>query len=165
MDTGKIITRAELVELRSRWEALNVRIVFTNGVFDILHRGHVEYLEKAGALGDVLILGVNSDASAHRLKGKGRPVVGQQDRAAVLAALEAVDYVCLFDEDTPAELIAALQPHVLVKGGDYRIEDIVGRDTVEKRGGEVVTVSLTPGQSTTGVIERIVELVKKGILG
>lgn len=132
------------------------RLVFTNGCFDLLHPGHVDYLARARGLGDVLVVGLNTDASVRRLaKGRDRPLVDERSRAEVLAALESVDAVTLFDEDTPAELIESLEPDVLVKGGDYRMDQIVGRDTVEGRGGEVAIIPLREGYSTTGLIERI----------
>ena len=138
-------------ELRSR----NKRIVFTNGCFDILHRGHVTYLAAARALGDVLVLGLNSDASVRRLKGPSRPINSTEDRAAVMDALRAIDYVTVFDEDTPLELIRLVRPDVLVKGGDYRIADIVGADFVQARGGSVRTIPFVEGKSTTGLIRAI----------
>jgi D-glycero-beta-D-manno-heptose 1-phosphate adenylyltransferase len=131
------------------------RIVFTNGVFDLLHRGHVEYLSAARALGDALVVGVNTDASARRLgKGADRPVNPEDDRALVVAALAAVDAVVLFDEDTPRELIAALLPDVLVKGGDYTVDTIAGAAEVRAAGGRVETIPLVPGRSTTHILER-----------
>ena len=131
-------------------------VVFTNGVFDLLHAGHVTLLEAARAEGISLIVGVNTDASARRLnKGMGRPVTGEQDRARVLAALEAVDCVVLFDEDTPLELVRLLRPDVLVKGGDYAPDDVVGGDVVRSGGGRVVIVPLVPGYSTTSIVERL----------
>ena len=130
-------------------------VVFTNGVFDILHPGHVEYLEAARTLGVALVVGVNSDASARRLgKGPGRPVNGMEARCRVLAALEAVDRVVGFEEDTPLQLIEALRPDVLVKGGDYDRASIVGADFVESYGGAVLTIDLVPGHSTTAIVER-----------
>jgi len=130
--------------------------VFTNGVFDLLHPGHVEILEAARGLGDALVVGVNSDASAGRLgKGPGRPVQAAEARARVVAALAAVDRVVLFDEDTPLSLIESLAPDVLVKGGDYTRESIVGADFVESRGGAVYAIPLLPGQSTTAIVERL----------
>ena len=131
-------------------------VVFTNGVFDLLHPGHVEILEAARGLGDALVVGINSDASASRLgKGPGRPVQPAAARARVVAALAAVDRVTLFDEDTPLSLIESLAPDVLVKGGDYTRETIVGADFVESRGGAVYAIPLLPGQSTTAIVERL----------
>ncbi|MGI9075992.1 MAG: D-glycero-beta-D-manno-heptose 1-phosphate adenylyltransferase [Gemmatimonadaceae bacterium] len=135
--------------------AIRGRVVFTNGVFDLLHTGHVDVISCARALGDALVVGVNSDASVSRLKGPARPVRGERDRAYVLASLEAVDAVAIFDEDTPLALIRALRPDVLAKGGDYSLETIVGRQDVESWGGEVVVIPLTPRQSTTSIIERM----------
>jgi D-beta-D-heptose 7-phosphate kinase/D-beta-D-heptose 1-phosphate adenosyltransferase len=131
------------------------KVVFTNGCFDILHRGHVEYLTKAKSLGEVLFIGMNTDASVRRLKGPKRPVVCEGDRAFVLAALSVVDYVCLFDEDTPYELIKAVVPDVLVKGSDWAIDAIVGKDIVESVGGIVKTIDFVPDRSTTNIIQRI----------
>ncbi len=131
------------------------RLVFTNGCFDILHRGHVEYLYQARALGDALVVAVNTDASVERLKGPGRPVVPQGDRALVLAALESVTAVTVFHEDTPRELLAALLPDVLVKGGDYDPGEIVGREEVEAAGGRVEVIPYIEGRSTTELIHRI----------
>lgn len=131
------------------------KVVFTNGVFDLLHPGHVDVLTAARARGDALIVGVNTDASVARLKGPGRPVRNEAERAYVLAALEAVDLVVLFEEDTPLELVRALRPDVIVKGGDYTVDSIVGASEVESWGGEVVVVPLTPGQSTTSIIEKL----------
>lgn len=130
-------------------------MVFTNGVFDLLHPGHVDVLAAARSLGDALVVGVNTDASVRRLKGPARPVRGERDRAYVLAALEAVDAVVLFDEDTPLEVIRALAPDVLVKGGDYSMDSVVGAPEVMARGGKVVIVPLTPGHSTTRTVERM----------
>lgn len=131
------------------------RVVFTNGVFDLLHPGHVDVLTGARARGDALIVGLNSDASVRRLKGPERPVRSEAERAYVLAALEAVDAVTLFEQDTPLELVTLLQPDVIVKGGDYTPDSIVGASVVRERGGEVVVIPLTPGQSTTSIIERM----------
>ena len=136
-------------------KGLSGRLVFTNGVFDLLHPGHVEYLEAARALGDHLLVAVNSDRSARELgKGTGRPVAGDRARSRVIAALEAVDRVVVFDASTPLELIARLQPDVLVKGGDYTRDTIVGADLVEAAGGRVVTIPLIPGYSTTALVEK-----------
>ena len=132
------------------------RLVFTNGCFDLLHPGHVECLSRARELGDVLLVAVNSDASVRRLgKGPGRPLVDERSRAEVVAALECVDLVTVFDEDTPREVVAALQPDVLVKGGDYSEEEVAGARTVRASGGEVVIVPLLPGHSTSRLVERM----------
>lgn len=139
-----------------RWRAdLSGRLVFTNGVFDLLHPGHVDVLTEARALGDALIVGVNSDESVRRLKGEGRPVRSEADRAYVLSALEAVDAVVLFTGDTPLELVLALKPNVIVKGGDYTVDTIVGAREVRAWGGEAIAIPLTPGQSTTSIIEKL----------
>lgn len=130
-------------------------IVFTNGVFDLLHPGHVRYLEVARSLGDALIVGLNSDESVRRNKGPARPINAQQERAELLAALSSVDAVVVFDEETPADIVRALQPDVLVKGADWPADQIVGRDTVEGRGGRVVRVPVERGYSTTSILERI----------
>jgi len=134
-----------------------LRLVFTNGCFDLLHPGHVDYLQRARELGDRLILGLNSDASVQRIKGDKRPIVPEMDRARVLSGLACIDHVIIFDEDTPYELIRAVQPDVLVKGGDWPVECIVGRDIVTERGGKVLSIPVLPGYSTTGIIERICE--------
>jgi len=131
------------------------RLVFTNGCFDILHRGHVEYLHRARELGDRLVVGVNTDSSVERLKGPGRPVVPQDDRAIVLAAVESVDAVTLFHEDTPRALISALLPDVLVKGGDYDLDQVVGREVVETAGGVVTLIPFITGRSTTDLLTRM----------
>ena len=156
MSVGRVLSRDEAAAERDRLAAAGQRVVFTNGVFDLLHRGHVESLAQARALGDALFVGLNSDASTRRLKGPRRPLVPQEDRAVVLAALAAVDAVVVFDEDTPAELIARLQPDILVKGADYAADQVVGRETVEARGGRVVRLPLVAGRSTTAFIEEIV---------
>jgi D-beta-D-heptose 7-phosphate kinase/D-beta-D-heptose 1-phosphate adenosyltransferase len=148
----KVLDRRELIRTFGR--PRSGRLVFTNGCFDILHRGHVEYLEYARSLGDHLVIGLNSDASTRRLKGEGRPVNSEEDRALVLAALSAVDAVTVFDEDTPRELIAQLLPDVLVKGADYEESAVVGGDEVRAAGGRVVLAPLVPGRSTTSIIER-----------
>jgi D-beta-D-heptose 7-phosphate kinase/D-beta-D-heptose 1-phosphate adenosyltransferase len=150
---ANVLSRAALIARFGR--PRNPTLVFTNGCFDLLHRGHVEYLERARALGDVLVVGVNSDDSVRRLKGKGRPVVPEGDRAAVVSALRSVDAVTLFDEDTPLELIAALLPNVLVKGGDYSLDGMVGRAVVEEVGGEVRVIPFVEGFSTTGILDRL----------
>lgn len=131
------------------------KIVFTNGCFDILHRGHVAYLNEAKSLGDLLIVGLNSDASVKRLKGESRPINSEQDRKFVLENLKAVDAVFIFEEDTPFDLITVAQPDILVKGGDWKVEDIVGSDIVLARGGEVKSLQFVDGFSTTQTIEKI----------
>jgi rfaE bifunctional protein nucleotidyltransferase chain/domain len=131
------------------------RIVFTNGVFDILHPGHVRYLQQARALGDALIVGLNADASVRKNKGSDRPITSEAERAEILEALECVDAVVVFGEDTPAEIIRAIQPDILVKGADWAEDAIVGRDTVEARGGQVVRVPIEQGYSTTEIVRRI----------
>ncbi len=137
-------------------EAKNMgrRIVFTNGCFDIIHAGHCQYLAEARRLGDMLIVGLNTDSSVRRLKGDSRPVNNQHDRACVLSALKPVDYVVLFDEDTPYNLIANVMPDVLVKGGDYSSDNIIGADLVHNNGGEVIVLKFVEGKSTTAIIER-----------
>lgn len=137
------------------WRFKNDKIVFTNGCFDILHKGHIEYLAKAASLGTKLIIGLNTDNSVKRLKGESRPVNDEKARALLLASLVFVDEVILFDTDTPYDLINSIQPDVLVKGGDYKPEDIVGYDIVKAKGGEVVTLDFIEGYSTTSVIERM----------
>lgn len=150
---NKIVSREQLVErLKSRGDQ---RVVFTNGCFDLVHRGHVDYLSRARDLGDLLILGLNSDSSVRRLKGPSRPIVDEKSRALLLAAFQFIDYVVLFEEDTPYELIKAAQPDILVKGGDYKPEEIVGYDIVKQRGGEVVTIDFVPGFSTTNIVEKL----------
>jgi rfaE bifunctional protein nucleotidyltransferase chain/domain len=131
------------------------RIVFTNGVFDLLHPGHVRYLQYARTLGDMLVVGLNADASVRRNKGPGRPITPESERAEVLAALECVDAVVIFGEDTPAEIVRLVQPDILVKGADWPADQIVGRDTVEARGGRVVLVPVEQGHSTSAIVERI----------
>lgn len=138
-------------------KARGKQVVFTNGCFDLLHAGHVKYLQKARSLGDLLVLGLNSDASVRRLKGEKRPLIGEEERAHILAALDCIDYVVTFDEDTPLELITALKPHILAKGGDYTVDGVVGKDVVEAYGGRVELVTFVDGKSTTNIIERILE--------
>ena len=154
---SKIKNRDVLAALIATERARGKRVVFTNGCFDLLHAGHVKYLQKARNLGDLLILGLNSDASVRRLKGPKRPLIGEEERAHILAALDCIDYVVIFDEDTPLELIAALKPHILAKGGDYTVDGVVGRELVETYGGKVELVSFVDGKSTTNIIERILE--------
>ncbi len=150
----KILGWAELDRWLAYWRFLEQKLVFTNGCFDILHLGHVQYLEEASKLGDVLIVGLNSDESVRRLKGPKRPIQDQEARARLLAAMEFVEAVVIFEEDTPLRLIEKIRPDVLVKGGDYTRETIVGADLVESYGGQVVTLPLVPGYSTTGLLAR-----------
>ena len=141
-----------------RLKNTSVILVFTNGIFDLMHRGHVAYLERAKCLGNLLILGLNSDASARRLKGDDRPLVNQDDRAFILSRLESVDVVSIFDDDTPISLIQKIKPDILVKGGDYNLGEIVGRECVEKNGGKVCTIPFIEGKSTTNLITKIKEM-------
>ena len=140
------------------WKLSGQKIVFTNGCFDILHRGHVEYLTEAKACGDKLVTALNSDSSVRGLKGDPRPIQSQEDRAVILDALESVDLVVIFDQETPAKIIKSLLPDVLTKGGDYSAETIVGADTVTKNGGEVKVIPFRSGQSTSGIVEKIIKL-------
>jgi D-glycero-beta-D-manno-heptose 1-phosphate adenylyltransferase len=151
---SKITTKEALRPLLNVLKFKSKTIVFSNGCFDILHRGHIEYLAKAASLGDTMIIGLNSDASVKRLKGPNRPVQDEQSRALVMASLKFVDYVVLFEEDTPYELIDYIKPDVLVKGSDYKEDEIVGADIVKKNGGKVVTIDLVEGYSTTSIIKR-----------
>ena len=154
---SKLIGREEAVEQVRNWKAAGKRIVFSNGCFDILHAGHVQYLDAARNLGDVLIIGLNSDRSVKSIKGPLRPVCAERDRAAVLSALEAVDAITLFEEDTPETLIGMLLPDILVKGADWPVERIAGAKAVLENGGAVLTVSLLEERSTTGIIETILQ--------
>jgi rfaE bifunctional protein nucleotidyltransferase chain/domain len=155
--TAKILKLEELLQLRRDWQSRNLKVVFTNGVFDLLHRGHVDYLLAARKLGDVLVVGVNTDASVRRLKGPQRPLIGEDDRTYLLACLRMVEAVTLFDEATPLELISALKPDILVKGADYKEEEIVGAREVKAAGGSVKRISLTEGRSTSSLVEKILE--------
>lgn len=150
--SGKVASRTDQVAWRATQSG---KVVFTNGVFDLLHPGHVDLLARARALGDTLIVGVNTDASVRRLKGEDRPVRNERDRAYVLAGLESVNRVVLFDEDTPLELILALRPDIIAKGGDYTEGQIVGAREVTSWGGSVGIIPLTPGQSTTSIIQKL----------
>ena len=152
---SRVMTGPQAAAFATSARASGQRIVFTNGVFDLLHPGHVRYLREARRLGDLLIVGVNADESVRRNKGPGRPITAQDERAEVLAALACVDAVVVFAEDTPADIIRLLQPDILVKGADWPPDQIVGRDTVESRGGRVVRVPVEPGHSTTSIVERI----------
>jgi D-beta-D-heptose 7-phosphate kinase/D-beta-D-heptose 1-phosphate adenosyltransferase len=155
---GKVLTREQAVEVAGRLRAEGKRLVFTNGCFDILHAGHCDYLQQARSYGDALMVGLNTDGSVRRQeKGPGRPFNPLADRAAVLAALAAVDYVVAFDDDTPKDLIEAVTPHVLAKGEDWRDKGVVGREWVEQHGGQVVLVPLVAGRSTTNVVQKILQ--------
>lgn len=152
---NKLLSREALETKLAEWRSAGETIVFTNGCFDILHRGHVEYLAQAADLGDKLIVGLNTDASVKRLKGENRPVNDEKSRALLLSALQFVDAVVFFDEDTPYELIKQVQPDILVKGNDYKPEEIVGYDIVIAKGGKVLTIDLVEGFSTTNIIKRL----------
>ena len=152
---GEILSRTEIKNKVTNWRQSGKKIVFTNGCFDILHRGHVEYLMAARQQGDLLIIGVNTDKSVKILKGDDRPLVSEQDRAFILSQLLPVDAVVLFSEETPYNLICDIKPDVLVKGGDYNVEEVVGRDVVEASGGKVVIIPLVPGRSTSNIIEKV----------
>jgi rfaE bifunctional protein nucleotidyltransferase chain/domain len=154
-------SREELRAWREKLRAEGKKLVFTNGVFDILHAGHVTYLAKARSMGDALIIGLNSDESTRSIKGPKRPLQHEDDRATLLAGLKMCDVVAVFDQDTPFDLIELVIPDVLVKGGDYTVETIVGRETVERHGGKVMPLQLVEGRSTTGIVERIIERYSK----
>ena len=153
---NNILSKASMKFLREKFKEEKKKVVFTNGVFDIIHSGHIDYLVKAKALGDILIVGLNSDSSVRRIKGEKRPIVSQTDRAFVLSNLKPVDYVVIFEEDTPLEIIKALVPDVLVKGADWSLDKIIGSDVVLNKGGEVKNISFVNDQSTSGIIDLIV---------
>jgi D-beta-D-heptose 7-phosphate kinase/D-beta-D-heptose 1-phosphate adenosyltransferase len=153
--SSKLLTLPELLGERKRLRSSGLSVVFTNGVFDLLHVGHVRYLTAARALGDVLVVALNSDRSVRELKGNGRPIVKEDERAEVVAALRQVSYVTIFDDISPRSLIASLVPDVLVKGGDYALDEIHGREEVEAAGGKVVSLPFVEGSSTSGLIERM----------
>jgi D-beta-D-heptose 7-phosphate kinase/D-beta-D-heptose 1-phosphate adenosyltransferase len=155
MALGKVKDFSDILRIRARLGNRGMKLVFTNGCFDILHVGHVRYLCEARAMGDALMVAVNSDRSVRGLKGEGRPIIPERDRAEVLAALECVDYVLIFDDPTPQKMIDAIVPDVLVKGADWGLTEIVGRSTVENAGGTVRTIELTGGVSTTRIIEKV----------
>ncbi len=157
----KIKARDDLIRIIRDLKASGKRIVFTNGCFDLLHVGHVRYLEEAKARGDILVVAVNSDRSVRALKGPHRPVLPQEQRAELLSGLGCVDYITIFDEETPEALISSILPHVLVKGGDWTKEDVVGRNLVERSGGEVLILPFHPGASTTALIETILKRYEK----
>lgn len=149
------MTKDDAIAAVARWRAEGKTIVFTNGVFDLLHPGHVRYLQQARALGDALIVGINSDRSVRAIKGPDRPITPEDERAEILSALACVDAVVVFDEETPHAIISALQPDILVKGADWAADAIVGRDVVEARGGRVVRIAVEEGHSTTAIIRKI----------
>ena len=155
MNLKNLLSKRQVKATCSRLRKKRKKIVFTNGVFDIIHRGHVEYLTKAKTMGDVLIVGLNSDASVKRLKGKSTPLQSQNDRAVILLAFESVDYVAVFGEDTPLNLIKMIEPDVLVKGADYKISQIVGADFVKENGGLVKKIRLTKGKSTSKIVRKL----------
>lgn len=156
-----VLSKEEMLEIRNRLKKEGKKVVFTNGCFDILHPGHVDYLNKAKALGDVLILGLNSDSSIKRIKGEKRPVLNQDERAAITSNLKAVDYVVIFEEDDPFNIISYLIPDVLVKGADWSLDKIIGRDIVEANGGEVKAIKFVTDQSTTNIIKKVLSLYDK----
>ena len=151
----------ELKTIRTKLKASNKKVVFTNGVFDLIHFGHVDYLSKAKSLGDILIVGLNSDDSVKRIKGDKRPILKQEERAFILSNLKPVDYVVLFDDDTPEKLISEIIPDILVKGADWAVEKIVGKEIVEKNGGKVMNIEFVNDQSTSKIIDLIVQRYSK----
>lgn len=153
--SSKMLTQSQLAEKAREWQKENKQVVFTNGCFDIVHLGHIDYLEKAAALGDILVVGLNTDASVSGLKGPSRPIIAESSRARLIAALGFVDAVVLFDEPTPLGLIRALGPQVLVKGDDYQQSNIIGADDVIAKGGKVMTIPLVKGYSTSSIVEKI----------
>jgi D-beta-D-heptose 7-phosphate kinase/D-beta-D-heptose 1-phosphate adenosyltransferase len=155
MTTAKILSAEDLLAERARLRAAGKKLVFTNGVFDIVHVGHVRYLEQARALGDTLVVAINSDATVRKLKGAGRPLMIQRERAEILAAMRVVTYVTIFDDVSPRSLIAELLPDVLVKGGDYALDEIHGREEVEAAGGRVISLPFVEGVSTTRLLEKM----------
>lgn len=168
MDTARIVSREELLQLRQTWREQKRKVVFTNGCFDLIHLGHIKYLEEARALGDLLVMGLNSDASVKRLKGSHRPLVPEDERAQVMAALRPIDFVTIFEEDTAEAIVSALQPDIYVKGGDYTADEANAQagkplpeaSIVRSYGGEVRLIPFLPGHSTTNLIQKIIELYK-----
>jgi len=154
---GIILAIDELISIRKAIKNNNKKLVFTNGCFDILHKGHIDYLNESKKLGDYLVVGINSDTSVRALKGSKRPILPQEERAFIVSNLNAVDFVCLFNEETPLKLIENVLPDFLVKGADWSIDNVVGKDIVEKNGGKVMTINLTPNKSTTNMIETILK--------
>ncbi len=162
--SDKFVTRSDAIEKVRSWQLSGQKVVFSNGCFDIMHAGHVSYLSAARRLGDKLVIGLNSDESVRRLKGPQRPVCSETDRATVLSALEAVDAVTLFDEDTPENLINTLLPDILVKGADWDIDQIAGAGAVLEHGGQVLTLPLLEGRSTSGIIEKIIRIYSQSLI-
>ena len=160
--SGKIVSIDELRRERERLRAEGLRLVFTNGCFDILHVGHVRYLQSARELGDALLVAINSDRSVRELKGAGRPIINEQERAEMLAALSAVDYVTIFDDISPRALITEVLPDVLAKGGDYQLDEIHGREETEAAGGRVLSLPFIEGASTSSIIERVKKVIGDG---
>ena len=157
----KIKAKEDLRRIVNNLKAKGKRIVFTNGCFDLLHVGHIRYLEEAKALGDILVVGINSDRSVRNIKGPLRPILPEEERAEILSGLGCVDYITIFDEADPLELISSLQPHILVKGGDWTKETTVGKEVVERSGGEVIILPFVQGASTSNLIEAILERYEK----
>lgn len=158
----KILTQTTLKDCVKKLQKKRERIVFTNGCFDIIHAGHVRYLKKAKELGDVLVVGLNSDSSVKKIKGNGRPIVPQGERAEVLSALEFIDYVVIFNEPTPYNLIKKIQPDILVKGADWAADNIIGADIVKAKGGIIARIKLAKGKSTTNIIKKILDTHHNG---
>ncbi len=154
---NKILNREEILKIRKRLKEEGKKVVFTNGCFDLIHAGHVDYLTQAKSVGDILIVGLNNDASVRRIKGEKRPIVKEQERAIIISNLKPVDYVTFFDEDTPAKLIEDLIPDYLIKGTDWEIDQIVGKDIVEKNGGEVKRIEFVNDQSSSRIIQIILD--------
>ena len=154
----KIYSRVDLEKMIDNWKQNNNKIVFTNGCFDIVHRGHIDVLSKIADLGDKIIVGINSDKSINKIKGEKRPIIDQFSRSLLLASIGFIDAVVIFDNDTPLELIESINPDILAKGGDYKVEEIVGHNTVIKNGGRVITIPLVKGFSTTNIVNYINEI-------
>lgn len=155
MIKDKILCQTKLLQIVKELRQDGERLVFTNGCFDLMHAGHAQYLQEARGFGDILIVGLNSDASVRRLKGKQRPIIDQENRAFMLAALQSVDYVVIFEDDTPFSLIQAILPDILVKGGDWAVDEIVGSDIVSQNGGQVYSIALREGLSSSLIIQKI----------
>lgn len=161
MGIEKIKKKEEISHIAEKLKAENKVIVFTNGCFDILHSGHIKYLYDAKKLGDILIVGLNSDSSIKRIKGEKRPIINQEERAYIISALEMIDFIVIFHDDTPYELIKCIKPNILVKGGDWDIEKIVGKDIVESYGGKVLNIPFVEGKSTSNIIQRILDVYSR----